>query len=55
MFYKFSQIRRNDSQQSSQFYDTFWLKLDCSAVTRQTPSNLSEIKITIELNDITKL
>ena len=32
IFYKFSQIRRNDSSQSSQLKLTFCLKLDCAAI-----------------------
>ena len=32
MFHKFSQIKRNESRQSSQLSATFRLKLDCSTI-----------------------
>ena len=54
VFHKFSQIKRNKSQQSRQLYVKFHLKLNCPAVEEK--NHLIQIKMTTKIkNNITKL
>ena len=49
MFYKFTQIRRNGSPQSSQLYVTFRLKLDCPTI--QDKHHLIRFRLKSEQNE----